>query len=156
MIVNGDFETPPPPQGGAPNWTIVGDMTRAGVVEEDGNRFLRLQQSQQGYLQVVQQFPVEAGWTGVKVSARVRVQDLRKGPEGHNTVTVLFTFKDAKGNHLGGWNQQMFSADQDWKAFEAVVDEIPEGATMLAIACSIMNASATADFDDVVVTPIAP
>lgn len=154
LIVNGDFQTAPPAQGGVPDWTVKGDMNEAKIVEEEGNRFLRLDLPQQGYLQALQQFPVGKGWTGLSVSAKVRIQNLKKGPESHNTVTLLYIFEDAKGQHVGDWNQKMFQGDQGWESFEMTFEPIPEGAKTLTVACSIMNASATADFDEVVVKPL--
>ncbi len=154
LIVNGDFQTAPPAQGGVPDWTVKGDMTQALVVQEDGNGFLRLNLPQQGYMQVLQQFPVGKDWTGLSVSAKVRIQGLKKGPESYNTVTLLYTFEDEKGQHVGEWNQKMFQADQGWEPFEMTIEPIPEGAKTLTVACSIMNASGTADFDEVVVKPL--
>lgn len=154
IIVNGDFQTAPPAQGGVPDWTVKGDMTQALVVQEDGNGFLRLNLQQQGFMQVLQQFPVGKDWTGLSVSAKVRIQGLKKGPESYNTVTLLYTFEDAKGQHVGDWNQKMFQADQGWEPFEMTIEPIPEGAKTLTVACSIMNASGTADFDEVVVKPL--
>jgi len=154
LLVNGDFQTAPSAQGGVPDWTIKGDNNQAKVVEEEGNRFLRLDLPQQGYLQALQQFPVGKDWTGLSVSAKVRIQGMKKGPEDHNTVTLLYIFEDAQGQHVGQWNQKMFQGDQDWQPFEMTIEPIPEGAKTLTVACSIMNTSATADFDEVVVKPL--
>ena len=112
LIVNGDFQTAPPPEGGVPRWTVKGDMNQAKVVEEEGNRFLRLDLPQQGYLQALQQFPVAKDWTGLSVSAKVRIQGLKKGPEDYNTVTLLYFFEDAKGQHVGQWNQKRMQGKQ--------------------------------------------
>lgn len=153
IILNGDFQEDSP-GGSISSWKVIGDASHATIEEEGESRFLRLHLARQGYLQAVQKFPVDKNWTELKISARVRVDALRKGPESHNTVTLLYTFEDAEGGHLGEWGQHMIEEDQDWTPFEAEVTVIPEGAATLTIACSIMDASAMADFDDVVVEPI--
>lgn len=154
IAANGDFQAPPSSSGGVAEWTIKGDPSQVKVVEEGGSQFLRLALPSQGYLQVLQQFPVGNDWKGLEISARIRVEGLQKGPESYNTVTLLYTFEDAKGEHLGEWTQHMCDTDQDWTPFEVKLDQIPAGARTLTVACSIMNASATADFDDIVVKPI--
>lgn len=153
IIQNGDFQEDSS-NGGISQWQVTGDARHAVIETEGENRFLRLHLADQGYLQAVQKFPVDKDWTELWISARVRVQGLVKGPESHNTVTLLYIFEDAAGQHVGEWSQHMIASDQGWTSFEAEVPVIPPGAATLSIACSIMNAAAMADFDDVVVEPL--
>ena len=149
LVVNGDFD------GGIDEgWSVVGDPRMATVEAEDGNRFARINPKDPAYCQIQQRFPVGADWTGVDVSARIRVTDLQKGPESHNTATLLYVFEDAAGQHVGEWSQFMVAKDQDWTEMAGQVKEIPPGATTFIIQCSMMNAAGAADFDKIVVAPV--
>lgn len=153
IVVNGDFQAAAAPSEVA-GWTIGGDARTVSVVEEDGNRFLRIKQPALAYCSVVQSFPVAKNWNGLEVKARLRAQNLVKGPEGHNTMTLLFTFEDADGKNVGGWPQHMVAADQGWTEIQETVKEIPFDAATLRVACAMTNAAGTADFDDISVTPL--
>lgn len=148
IIVNGDFDA-----GIETGWKIVGDSRMVTVESEDGNKFARINPKDAAYCLILQRFPVGEDWTGLQVAARVRVTDLQKGPESHNTATFLYVFEDAAGQHVGEWNQLMVAKDQDWTEMVGEVKEIPPGATNLVVQCAMMNASGAADFDNIVVTP---
>lgn len=148
LVVNGDFETPL----GA-DWKVMGDPRMITIEKEDGNQFLSLHPADPAYASVVQRFPVGQDWTGIRVVGRVRVANLQKGPEGHNTATLVYSFEDAGGQHVGEWSQNMIMKDQDWTEVSGEVPEIPAGAVTLVVQCAMMNAAGTADFDDIVVTP---
>jgi hypothetical protein len=148
IVVNGDFEA-----GIETGWKIVGDSRMVTVESEDSNKFARIQPKDPAYCLILQRFPVGENWTGLQVAARVRVTDLVKGPESHNTATLLYVFEDAAGQHLGEWNQLMIAKDQDWTEMAGDVKEIPPGATSLVVQCAMMNAAGAADFDNIVVTP---
>jgi len=148
IVKNGDFET-----GIEADWKIVGDSRMVTVESEDGNKFVRIQPKDPAYCLILQRFPVGEDWSGLQVTARVRVRDLQKGPESHNTATLLYVFEDSAGQHVGEWNQLMIAKDQDWTEMVGDVKEIPAGATTLVVQCAMMNAAGAADFDNVVVTP---
>jgi len=148
IIVNGDFDA-----GIETGWKIVGDSRMVTVESEDGNKFARINPKDPAFCLILQRFPVGEDWTGLQVTARVRVTDLQKGPESHNTATLLYVFEDAAGQHVGEWNQLMVAKDQDWTEMVGEVKEIPPGATSLVVQCAMMNAAGAADFDDIVVTP---
>lgn len=148
IIVNGDFEA-----GIETGWKIVGDPRMVTVESEDGNKFARINPKDPAYCLILERFPVGEDWTGLQVTARVRVTDLQKGSESHNTATLLYVFEDAAGQHVGEWNQLMIAKDQDWTEMVGEVKEIPPGATSLVVQCAMMNAAGAADFDNIVVTP---
>ena len=148
VVVNGDFEK------GIDGWKVVGDPRMASVESEDSNHFVRINPKDPAFSNVEQRFPVGADWEGVEVTARIRVTGLEKGPESHNTATLLYVFEDAAGQHVGEWTQFMVAKDQDWTEVAGDVKPIPPGATTLVINCAMMNAAGAADYDDVVVKPI--
>lgn len=148
IVVNGDFE-----DGIETGWKIIGDPRMVTSESEDNTKFARIQPKDPAFCELRQKFPVGEDWTGLQVTARVRVTDLIKGPESHNTATLLYVFEDAAGQHVGEWNQLMVQKSQDWTEMVGEVKEIPPGATTLAVSCAMMNAAGVADFDNVVVIP---
>lgn len=149
LIQNGDFQR----AGELAGWEVSGDARYASVQKEGDNQFLRLKLDSPGFLNVLQRFPVGKDWKNLNVTFRCRASGLKKGPEAHNTATVLYSFEDAENQHVGDWSQTMIQADQDWTAMTGRVETIPAGATTLLVQCGLMNASGTIDFDDIVVVP---
>lgn len=153
IIVNGNFDVADG-NGAVSGWKIAGDPRFVKVIEENNNKFLRIEVAEVTFCGVNQRFEVGKDWAGIDVSAKVRLKNLKKGPEGYNTATILYTFEDAQGQHVGDWSQKMLMQDQDWTEVKGKVAALPPGAVSLLVQIGFMNASGVLDMDDVTVTPL--
>ncbi|HSI85337.1 MAG: hypothetical protein ACAI35_17625 [Candidatus Methylacidiphilales bacterium] len=150
LIVNGNFESADG-NGEVPGWKVSGDARYVKLIKENGSQFLRIELPEVTYCGVAQSFDVGSDWAGIYVSAKLRLAHLKKGPENHNTATVIYTFQDAQGQHVGDWSQSMVMQDQDWTEVKGKVDSLPPGAVKLLVQVGFMNAAGTLDIDDIVV-----
>jgi serine/threonine protein kinase len=141
--------------GGVAGWFIherFGDA--AQVVEEDGNRFLRLTNDDPAKTVFAdQRIEVDPSWRAVLVSARMRASDFTPGEAAAHDARVAFAFRDAEDNRVGNW-PPVPSLRQNSSWVERVVTvDVPPGATSIYIQLAMLYATGTVDFDDIRIIP---
>ena len=148
----GDFEiiNDGEPQG----WPIKG-LNDIRLVEEKGNHFLRLTHlGYGGYTGFGTSWRLKAGTRTVKVSARMRVRDLKKGAEGWQTARLGLSFADARGLLAGGWPSSLeLQEDGDWQKMEQTLS-VPPNAVFLNFTPAFLDARGVFDIDDIEVEQI--
>lgn len=149
ILANGTFDAL---NGDGPAGWSGHQPQRSSVPQEGGNRFLRFVLTEPSNIIVQQSFAVDARWTSVRISGRLRARGVGKGAENWHSGMIQYVFNDASGNHVGGWPKFLIDADQDWRTY---TDEvlIPAGAAQLQIQCAALSCTGTFDFDDIQVVP---
>jgi RNA polymerase sigma factor (sigma-70 family) len=120
------------------------------TVEEDGNRFLRLSSDKLIYQAVKGRYKLPDGWRGIRVSARLRMKNLKRKPnaQGWESPRVGFIFQTKQGDRAGGFQSSLeMHNDTDWKQF-AVNADIPPDAVYIEPAAIFQEAAGTFDVDD--------
>ena len=111
-----DFNTP-----GASGWFegwSRGNLKQISHETEDGNGFLRvaLPEATSSYIQQV--FTVPQDEIYLTISARMRAQNMQRGPESWMGGLVHYLWFDKDGRQLGGWPKLLTLEDTDWRLFE--------------------------------------
>lgn len=125
------------------------------VVEENGNRFLRIKNEGDPTTIFIENFFIlPQGWKKVEIGAKIRTQGLACGSEVWQDARVMVVFTDKDGKQVGGFGEVPFTkTDQDWKESKAKRD-VPEGAVCIKLAPGLYVSKGTADFDDIYVKKI--
>jgi hypothetical protein len=92
-------------------------------------------------------------WTKLTVSARLRLSDYQKGPEGWHGARVALRFLDDKNQMVGTYpTTPEVTGNTDWVTKEVALD-IPAGATQLQIEPGLWGSKGLLEIDDIVVNP---
>ena len=140
-------------EGGGPlHWEMD---KKAQVVEEDGNKFLRLENdSNRNTVFVSGQWKIEPNWKGVRVRARLRGRNLKKGTNPFDGARMQILFADAKDTPLNAAPAMLeLPKDSDWKDLQTTIT-IPPGATIIKLLPSLSRTEGTLDVDDISIEPI--
>jgi len=151
LTPNGDFESGS--LGGANGWTAG---KGASVEVEDGNHFLRLQSAEPNVqVQSHRKVKIPAGTQKVKLSFRVRYDNIVAGAENWHLGSLVLHFKDSTGANTKPEPRPFsFKGKSDgWVEKEVEID-VPEGSVELEFLPALFRVqSGTLDFDDIVVVP---
>jgi hypothetical protein len=153
-IINGNMEAADAGDGLA-GWFILERLKpQAQVITENGNRFLRLTNSDPAHSVIAEQtIKVEPSWKAVTVSARIRATNFKIGKTTSQDARAAFVFRDASGQRLGGWPQvPRVLKDGPWITKTVTVD-IPPGTKTIYVQVAMFNSTGQVDFDDVSVVP---
>ncbi|WP_309385504.1 glycoside hydrolase family 5 protein [Cerasicoccus frondis] len=148
LLSNGDFEA------GAEDWPLPEGASIE--VEADGNHYLRLQYLKPDYfLGSPRSIPLLPELQALRLSYRVRYENVQQGKKQWHDGRIIIDFKDANGKRIGGASPPYFKRTaKDWKT-RSQDFVIPHGATTLEIIPVLFHAkSGTLEFDDFVLTPI--
>jgi hypothetical protein len=139
-------------KGGPLHWELD---NKAQVVEEEGNKFLRLtNESNRNTVFVSGQWKIEPGWKGVRVRARLRGRNLKKGTNPFDGARLQILFLDAQFSPLTTAPALLeLTKDSDWKDLQATV-AIPAGAAIIKLMPSLSRTAGTLDVDDISIEPI--
>ncbi|HEX2949949.1 MAG TPA: hypothetical protein VHV83_10355 [Armatimonadota bacterium] len=151
LMTNGNLETG---TTSPTDWSLRPGATWAA---ENGNHFLRFNVVKPGEtVSVSRRFALQPSWGLIRLTTRVRYQDIVKGTEGWQTGRIAMDFLDAQGKRTGEWPNVLnwTGTFTTWKP-ESRDYVIPEGATSLVLSFAIFNCqSGQLDFDDVTLTVI--
>jgi hypothetical protein len=151
LMPNGDFESGA--LGSANGWT---SGKGASVEEEDGNKFLRLQATEPGVqVQSYRKIKIPAGTPKVKVSFRVRYDEITPGAENWHTGRVVMHFKDSTGAMTKPDPKPFaFKGKSDGWSEKSVELDVPEGSVEFEFLPALFQVQmGTLDIDDVVIVP---
>lgn len=147
-----------PIRADAPESTFEGGPTLPGwkldkgaeVIAEGGNGFLRLQNKRaDASVGSEARFRLPAGWTSVRLSARVRANELQPGPNPLDLARLEWHFEDANRAHIGTALPAIsLDSDSEWTTLKALA-VVPPNAVVLRIAPKLANATGTFDIDDI-------
>lgn len=152
LLSNGDFETAG--SGGPQDWPTPEGVTWP---EEAGNRFLRLRADPANDLTVYRLVDLTPDRRALKLSFKVRVNDLRRGEANWHDGRIILDFRNADGAKLKGAPHPSFKGSTDgWEA-RSVEFLVPEGAVKLEVMPALFRAkSGSYDLDDLKLTAVAP
>ncbi len=150
LVANGDFQE----AGEMGQWPEAKNGVSYPV--EDGNRFLRITQTEPGkHVMAYHAVATPKGTAGVKMSFRVRWKDVEHGVNDWFDARIMMMFKDANHHDLAGATppeSPNFKGSGDWQTREMRF-AIPEGTALLALMPSLFQAkSGVMDLDDWVIT----
>lgn len=135
-------------------WTR-GDPAKVSLVAEAGNPHLRIVES--GAAAVIKrELAVDGAAGALDLRIRVRSTGLKRGEKPWMTGRMEYQFLDAAGNRTGSQRWLGLEADGSTQGWQQLTrrENIPAGATRLALALGIWAASGTVDFDDLAITPV--
>ncbi|HEX8832846.1 MAG TPA: hypothetical protein VF719_01535, partial [Abditibacteriaceae bacterium] len=90
-------------------------------------------------------------WTKLTVSARFKLSDYQKGPEGWHGPRISLRFVDDKNQMVGDYPAQpQIAGNTDWVTKEVSTD-IPKGATQLLIEPGLWGSKGLLEIDDIIV-----
>jgi hypothetical protein len=90
-------------------------------------------------------------WTKLSVSARFKLSDYQKGPEGWHGPRIGLRFVDDKNQMVGDYPAQpQIEGNTDWVTKEVSMD-IPKGATQLLIEPGLWGSKGLLEIDDIIV-----
>ena len=92
-------------------------------------------------------------WGMLKVSARLKVTNLKCGPEAWHKANFILNFRTADGKDAGYPGGPSLSADSDWVTQTVTVD-IPKHAASLHLQPGLWASSGVMCLDDVTITPV--
>lgn len=150
LVANGDFEGV---NSGPGAWPIGKGVT---IEEESGNHFLRLQSTEPGVqVQAYRKVPLAAGIQKLKVSFKVKYEDIKPGVQNWHTGRLVMHFLDAAGKPLKPDPAAfVFKGDSNGWVEKSVELAVPEGATTLEFLPALFQVSqGTLELDDIVVAP---
>lgn len=149
LAVNGSFEQGTE-SGRAPlGWSWP--SANAEWVREGNRHWIRLRDN----ASVGQTIKLEPDWWKIRVSVRVRCQEVVRGEESWHDARVAMMFADEKGERVGDWPSVLnWTGTFDWRE-EAKDFTIPRGSKALVLSCSIFNTQGIVEFDDLSVTLIS-
>jgi hypothetical protein len=153
-LINGSIEQNDVDDGLA-GWFIHDRFKpQAQLLTENGNRFLRLTNSDPAKTVFAdQRIRIDPEWTAINVSARMRATNFKSGKTAAQDARVAFAFRDEKDVRIGNWPPvPSVKTDSPWVERTVTVD-VPHGAKTMYIQLAIFNATGTGDFDDVKVVP---
>ena len=135
--------------GQARGWNLLGAANIA-IVEENGNHFLRLTNPPPNpYLGVESPWQIAAGIKTIRISAKMRVRDLKMGKEGWETARLGLAFNTVSGEVAGNWPASLeLHENTDWKTLSADLP-VPPDAKFLKITPQFLNANGVMDVDDI-------
>ncbi len=140
-------------ENGAPlHWTM---NNRAQILQEDGNKFLRLtSESIKDTVFVSGAWKIKPEWKSIRVRARMRGANLKKGASPFDGARMQIIFMDANDNPLASIPPPIeLKKDSDWLDLQTQV-AIPPGATSIKLLPSLSRSSGLFDVDDVLIEPI--
>jgi hypothetical protein len=137
-------------------WNIANSRER-GVVEENGNHFLRLTNPKPGQTVGFDRFwKLDPEARIIRVSTRLRGTNLVPGKEPYETGRLGWVLTDAQGNMVGGWQPTPeLRQDSDWRTFEYTV-AVPKGAVLIKLTPMLLNCAGTVDIDDIDIKQFKP
>jgi hypothetical protein len=149
LIPNGDFEADS-------GWAVKDGATR---VEEDGNHFLRLNQTEPGKTVMVYRLvDLKPDAKALKLSFKVRYDNIKPGKKLWFDGRIMMNFKDDQNNTLkpGPGAPNFKGTSKEWKERETSFI-VPEGATKLEMMFTLFQVNeGQLDFDDIKLVPTDP
>lgn len=150
LLTNGDFEGANGTNGG---WPVGKGIT---IEEEGGNHFLRLQSTEPNVqVQAYRKIPLTAGIQKLKVSFKVKYEDIKPGVQNWHTARIVMHFLDAAGKPLKPDPAAFaFKGDSNGWVEKSAELTVPEGAAALEFLPALFQvAQGTMELDDVVIAP---
>ncbi len=144
--------------GAPPSGWELSPGTDAKVVEENGQRFLRLVNDKPGATaRIVTKVAVPADWEGVKITAKARSTGIKTGTEAWHVAKTqtLFMSKDGKTKLTDGWpNVAEFRNDApEWKSSSGTVAN-PGADALLMLEIAMFNCQGVYDLAEITLAPV--
>ena len=141
-------------KGNPLGWNLT-DSKFMKLVEENGNRFLRIENNTapKDYVTISNRFKLDPAWERIRVSVRLRGRNLKPGSQPWNEARLWCVFEDENGKEVGTGPLPALKKDSDWVAFSEKA-KVPPGAVYLKLTPAMLSTLGVADFDDIVVEPL--
>jgi hypothetical protein len=140
-------------ENGAPlHWEMD---NRAQILEEEGNHFLRLtSENARDTIFVSGQWKIKPEWKSVRVRARLRGANLKKGGNPLDGARLRILFMDSNDTPLTVIPEPLeLKKDSDWVDLQTQTP-IPPGAVSIRLMPSLSRSSGLFDVDDIYIEPL--
>jgi hypothetical protein len=146
LLPNGNFETLGT-NGRPTGWDTPPRNSR--VVHENGNHYMVINKTTGEELPWLSlTLPLDPSWQRLRLSAKMRVQNLKLGAEEWQNARVGLRWEDAAGQLVGYPTMLEIKADSDWKTLVSEFD-VPTEAKRLSINPGIYGAAGELSIDDI-------
>ncbi|MDQ3815647.1 MAG: hypothetical protein M3347_17170 [Armatimonadota bacterium] len=141
-------------KGNPLGWSL-GDQKLIKLVEEKGNRFLRIENDAfpKDYVTTSSRFKLDPTWKKIRVAVRMRGRNLKPGKQPWNEARLWTIFEDENGKEVSTGPLPALKKDSDWVSFSERVN-VPPKAVYLKLTPAMLSTLGVADFDDIVVEPV--
>lgn len=155
QIVNGDFETDENDDQQADNWHYQRQTTWMTGDAPEGQRFVRLENSEAGRLaQLLQGMPLDGRVVrGLTVRAVIRVQNVRTSPQPYEQPSLSIHFFDSVRRTVGVVELGPWRRNTDWKPVSAVF-RVPPTAREAVVRVGLNGATGQLDVDNIRLLPM--
>lgn len=136
-------------------WDILSDDNVKLMKNNKGNRYALLSSGNRGQGHLFTNLPVEPSWKNLRVSARMRVSNLKVGKEAWETARVAVVFLDAQGKILTYGRQTDLSRDAAWVTV-STTSEVPPGTHRISIDVGVYAPQGEMAVDDISIVPNPP
>lgn len=150
-LQNGGFEKEPLDSGSLPDWYYQRLLERVeDATAPEGRHCIVFRNSEPGRPAIVMQgLPVDGRYvTRLELSAWVRCQHIRPGPDPDAQPTVAITFYDENRTPLGTRSLGPLRGDSPWRQHRAEV-RVPSAAREAILRLGLFGAVGQVSFDDV-------
>ncbi|HEX8833762.1 MAG TPA: hypothetical protein VF719_06155, partial [Abditibacteriaceae bacterium] len=145
ILPQGTFEQPA--VNGKPSGWDIASPDGTTLAGDAGNHWVQLRDGaiMRNFLKLAPE------WTKITISARLKLSDYQKGPEGWHGARVGLRFVDDKIQMVGQYPPALdIPGNTDWFTKEVTID-IPAGATQLQIEPALWGSKGLMEVDDIVV-----
>jgi beta-galactosidase len=147
LAVNGNFETADASGKRPAGWGWDGGSRW----ETDGvNHWIVQEATAPKSISVSQTIPMQERYWKIRVTCRVRTENVVMGAEGWHDARIAMQFQDADGKMVGSWPNVLHftGTTKGWENQERDY-LVPPGARKLAISCSLFSTTGKVEWDDV-------
>ncbi len=142
--------------GGKPLGWEVSDGDNVNLTKNNkGNRYALLSTRNRRQGRLFTSLAVEPSWKNLRVSARMRVSDLKVGKEAWETARISVVFLDAQGKILTYGRQTDLSRDSTWVTVRTT-SEVPPGTHRISLDVGVYAPQGEMAVDDISVVPNPP
>ncbi len=157
-LVNGDFEETPPDNGYMPGWYYQRGLSwETSGDSPSGQHYVQFENENQGRpTNLLQGLALDGRRVKrVRLSASVRLTDVKPGLDGSELPAVTIRFFDDQRGLLGTQWVGFFRGTKNWKS-ESRVIRVPVGAREAIVSIGLFGATGKAAFDDVQLQAVRP
>lgn len=121
-------------KGNPIGWNTFQETPNTKIAVENGNHYAVVAPADARFKPFFNtKFPLDAAWKTIVVSARLRVQGLKKGEQAWQTARVSLAFYGEDNKLISYGGGPRLEADSDWTTVATDPVKVPAGARFLSI-----------------------
>lgn len=139
-----------------PAWKVgAGNLPRV-MQEPNGNHFVQISNDNpKDWRDLSTTMPLSPDWATLKISARLKVKNLKIGDIGWKTGRVWWNFADAQDKIIDYGLGLNLTEDGDWKTLSTTV-EVPPNSAKLLLKTGMVQSTGVLGVDDITIVANAP